>query len=83
MNFKKNIKWIIAVAVVFIVVMAVIGSKKGKSAIQVTAEKIEKKTIVEVIPANGKIKPVVEVKISPDVSGEIIELNYKEGEYIK
>ncbi|MHC1779236.1 MAG: efflux RND transporter periplasmic adaptor subunit [Bacteroidales bacterium] len=83
MNFKKNIKWIIAVAVLFIVVMAVIGSKKGKSAIQVTAEKIEKKTIVEVIPANGKIKPVVEVKISPDVSGEIIELNYKEGEYIK
>lgn len=83
MNFKKNIKWIIAVAVVFIVVMAVIGSKKGKSGIQVTAEKIEKKTIVEVIPANGKIKPVVEVKISPDVSGEIIELNYKEGEYIK
>ncbi len=83
MNFKKNIKWIIAVAVLFIVVMAVIGSKKGKSAISVTAQKIEKKTIVEVIPANGKIKPVVEVKISPDVSGEIIELNYKEGEYIK
>ncbi len=83
MNFKKNIKWIIAVAVVFIIVMAVIGSKKGKSAIQVTAEKIEKRSIVEVIPANGKIKPVVEVKISPDVSGEIIELNYKEGEYIK
>jgi HlyD family secretion protein len=48
-----------------------------------TAQKIEKKTIIEVIPANGKIKPVVEVKISPDVSGEIIELNYKEGDYIK
>ena len=35
------------------------------------------------IPANGKIKPVLEVKISPDVSGEIVELNFKEGDRIK
>ncbi|MDP3452805.1 MAG: efflux RND transporter periplasmic adaptor subunit [Bacteroidales bacterium] len=83
MSFKKNIKWIIAAAVVIIVVLAVIGSKKGKNAIPVTAEIITKKSIVEVIPANGKIKPVVEVKISPDVSGEIIELHFKEGDYIK
>ncbi len=83
MSFKKNIKWIIAAAVVIIVVLAVIGSKKGKSALPVTSEIITRKSIVEVIPANGKIKPVVEVKISPDVSGEIIELHFKEGDYIK
>jgi HlyD family secretion protein len=83
MNFKKNIKWIIAVALVVIVVLAVIGSKNNKSAIQVTTEKIGRNSIIEVIPANGKIKPVVEVKISPDVSGEIIELHFKEGDYIR
>ncbi len=83
MKFKKNIKWIIAVALVVIVVLAVIGSKKNKSAIQVTTEKIGRGDIIEVIPANGKIKPVVEVKISPDVSGEIIELHFKEGDYIR
>jgi HlyD family secretion protein len=83
MNFKKNIKWIIAVVLVVIVVLAVIGSKNNKSAIQVTTEKIGKSSIIEVIPANGKIKPVVEVKISPDVSGEIIELHFKEGDYIR
>lgn len=82
MKFKKNIKWIIAVALVVIVVLAVIGSKNSKSAIQVTTEKIGRSNIIEVIPANGKIKPVVEVKISPDVSGEIIELHFKEGDYI-
>ena len=83
MNFKKNIKWIIAVALILIVILAVIGSKNKKSAISVTTEKIGTNNIIEVIPANGKIKPVVEVKISPDVSGEIIELHFKEGDYIK
>lgn len=38
--------------------------------------------IVEKIPANGKIRPVTEVKISPDVSGEIIELNVEEGDRV-
>ncbi len=83
MSIKKNIKWIIAVAVVLIIVLAYMGSRKDKNVTTVTTEKISGKTIIEVIPANGKIKPVVEVKISPDVSGEIVELNFKEGDYIK
>jgi HlyD family secretion protein len=80
---KKNIKWIIAIAFVLIVVLAFYGNSKKKNVTTVTAEKITRKTIVETIPANGKIKPVVEVKISPDVSGEIVELNFKEGDHIK
>ena len=83
MSIKKNIKWIIAVAVVLIIVLAYMGSRKDKNVTTVKTEKISGKTIIEVIPANGKIKPVVEVKISPDVSGEIVELNFKEGDYIK
>ncbi|MFA6335693.1 MAG: efflux RND transporter periplasmic adaptor subunit [Bacteroidales bacterium] len=83
MNIKKNIKWILLFAVVLIVVMIIYGSKNKKDAITVTTETVSKRTITEVIPANGKIKPVVEVKISPDVSGEIVELNFKEGDPIK
>jgi HlyD family secretion protein len=40
-------------------------------------------TITESVPANGKIQPEVEVKISPDVSGEITELNIQEGDWVE
>jgi len=83
MNIKKNIKWILLFAIVVIIGLIIYGSKNKKNSISVTTETVSKKTITEVIPANGKIKPVVEVKISPDVSGEIIELNFKEGDPIK
>ncbi|MFA6757740.1 MAG: efflux RND transporter periplasmic adaptor subunit [Bacteroidales bacterium] len=79
---NKKLIWIIVIAVLLVIVLAWYGSTKEKAAITVTAQEITGKTIVEVIPANGKIKPVIEVKISPDVSGEIIELNFKEGDQI-
>lgn len=79
---NKKLIWIIVIAVLLVIVLAWYGSTKEKTAITVTAQEITGKTIVEVIPANGKIKPVIEVKISPDVSGEIIELNFKEGDQI-
>lgn len=80
---KKSFKWIIAAAVLIIAVLIIFCTKNKNKAIEVTSEVISKKTITEVIPANGKIRPVVEVKISPDVSGEIIDLNFKEGDLIK
>ncbi len=80
---KKSFKWIIAAAVVIIAILIIFGTKNKNKPIEVTSEVISKKTITEVIPANGKIRPVVEVKISPDVSGEIIDLNFKEGDLIK
>jgi len=80
---KKSFKWIIAAAVLIIAVLIIFGTKNKNKAIEVTSEVISKKTITEVIPANGKIRPVVEVKISPDVSGEIIDLNFKEGDLVK
>jgi hypothetical protein len=46
-------------------------------------QKVESKTITEFITANGKIQPETEVKISPDVSGEIIELYVAEGDQVK
>ncbi len=83
MKLKKNIKWIIAIIVAIIIILAYFGSKNKKGLISVMTQKVERREIVEFIPANGKIKPVTEVKISPDVSGEIVELNFKEGDYIK
>ncbi|MCL2728089.1 MAG: efflux RND transporter periplasmic adaptor subunit, partial [Bacteroidales bacterium] len=56
---------------------------KEEKGITITTTKPIYKTITEVIPANGKIQPVVEVKISSDVSGEIIELNVKEGDIVR
>lgn len=46
-------------------------------------EKAQKRTIIEIVSANGKVQPVNEVKISPDVSGEITDLYIKEGQEIK
>lgn len=80
---KKSFKWIIGAAVIIIVVLVIFGRKNSNKGVEVTTQIVAKGTITEVIPANGKIKPVVEVKISPDVSGEIVELNFKEGDNIK
>ncbi len=75
--------WIIIGAVVLIGVLIIIGKNNKEEALAITAEQPTRKTITESIPANGKIQPVVEVKISPDVSGEIVELNVKEGDHVK
>jgi len=58
----------------------VFGKDEG---IKVTAEKAQKRTITEIVNASGKIYPEIEVKISPDISGEITELNVKEGDSVK
>lgn len=80
---KKPILWIIIAAVVLIVVLVVVGKSRSGKGVEVTVTSPVTKDITEIIPANGKIQPVVEVKISPDVSGEIIVLNVKEGDQVK
>src|SRR5690606_40959145 len=47
-------------------------SCKSDSGLKVVVEKAEKRTIVETVPATGQIYPEVEVKISPDISGEVV-----------
>jgi len=75
------------VAIVVIVIVLVIGKKQGwigqEYQEKVLAEKVQLRTITESITANGKIKPKVEIKISSDVSGEILELLVEEGEEVK
>jgi HlyD family secretion protein len=81
---KKNklLRWLVIIVVAFIV-FAIIGKKAGwiggEDKKQVAVEKVATRTIFETVSASGKIQPEVEVKISPDVSGEIVELAVKEG----
>jgi HlyD family secretion protein len=83
MKNNKILKILLPIVIVLIL-FAVIGKKAGwfgkAMTIKVAVESAEKRTIVETITANGKIQPEKEVKISPDVSGEIVELTIKEGD---
>ena len=55
----------------------------GDRGLQVEAEQAERRTITEVVTAFGRAQPEVEVEISPDVSGEIVELPVKEGDVVQ
>ncbi len=57
--------------------------KKKEPAITVQTDKVTRRTLVETVVANGKIYPVLQVHISPEVSGEITELAVKEGQRVK
>lgn len=55
----------------------------NSGAAEVTSEKVKRSTIIETVSANGKIQPEVQLKISSDVSGEIVELHVKEGQHVE
>lgn len=86
MKTNKILKILLPV-VLLLIIFAVLGKKKGwfgkQLTVKVAVENVEKRTIVETITANGKIHPEKEVKITPDVSGEIVELTVKEGDNVK
>ncbi len=85
MKNKKNVRkfiWIGA-AILLVAILSLVKKGQNNKSINVEVNKVERTSIVETIPANGKIQPVTEVKISPDVSGEIIELNVKEGDKVR
>ena len=65
----------------FIILIGILtGIIKTEDLPKVETEKVERRSITEIVSASGKIQPEVEVKISPDVSGEIVELLIKEGD---
>jgi len=82
MKNKKTVFLIILALIVLLVVLKKTGVIGTDSVIGVNIEKLKKRTIIETISASGKIKPQIEVKISPEVSGEIIEINVKEGQKV-
>jgi len=80
-----NKKVIFALVGLVVILVAVGIYKKGSSseAVKVTSEEVEKRSIVETVSANGKVRPELEVIISPEISGEVIELNVKEGDSVQ
>lgn len=78
-------KWIIGILVIIIVLLVilskagVIGKDEGT---KVTAEKAAVRNITETVTASGKVYPVVEVKITPDISGQIVDLEVAEGDTV-
>jgi HlyD family secretion protein len=86
MNTRKLLTYL-SVAAIVLIIFVLIGKKAGwlgKSVTyEVVTEKASLRNITEIITANGKIQPETEVKISPDVSGEIVELAVNEGDYVK
>ena len=82
---SKTVKWILIGLVVLVAVLGglkyagIFGKKEGT---KVTAEKVQRRVITEIVNASGKIYPVIEVKVSPDISGEITELTVREGDSV-
>lgn len=79
----KKLYWIIGLCIALLLSVILYKSLKGESEIQVITEKAITRDIIETVSANGKIQPETELKITSDVSGEIVELFIKEGEQVK
>ena len=84
---SRRILLILGIIIVVLLVVLVIGKNQGlfgsEGLTKVAVEKGITREIVEIITANGKIQPETEVIISPDVSGEIVELVVKEGDVVE
>ncbi len=79
---KKQIIFGSVGLIVLCIVASIIWNKREKP-IPVTTEKAIRKTIVQTVSATGKVQPETEVKISPEVAGEIIELPVEDGKAVK
>jgi HlyD family secretion protein len=81
---KKKMWIIIAVlAVVAAIVVAALIKGKNNEGTKVATEKVINRTIIQTVSSNGKIQPEKDIKISPYISGEVVELYVKEGDPVK
>ena len=79
---KRNI--LIALGgLILVSILIYIGKNRSRGELEVNLGKVENRTIISTVSANGKIRPEAEVKISADVSGEITELYIEEGDTVK
>ena len=83
---SNKIFWILSIGLVLVLVV-VIGAKQAgligqPKTLKVQLADASKQTIVEKVTASGVVQPVIELRLSPDVAGEIIELNVEEGDFV-
>ncbi len=79
---KKRTRWIVAGLVLLLVLAFIVVKRSGNNDTKVAVEKAALHTITETVTASGKIYPETEVKIAPEVSGEITLLNVAEGDSV-
>ncbi len=84
----KKILWIVGIILGVFMIGGFIGTRMGwigggSNAKQVETDQADRRTIVQVVSSSGRIQPEEEVIIRPDVSGEVIELNVREGDYVR
>ncbi len=84
---KKKIRRLLIAGLIILFVFLIIARRTGmiggSDIIKISTELVSERDITEFVSASGKIQPRIEVKISPDVSGEVIELYVKEGDFVK
>lgn len=80
---KKGKFFLLAIIALVAIGAIMSRSKKGEKPIPVTTDKAFRTNITQVVTATGKIQPEIEVKIAPEVSGEIIEMPVKEGQSVR
>jgi HlyD family secretion protein len=87
MKKSNRLWWILGGVVALLVIFLLIAKAQGwigkEKPTEVEFVKVGKSDITETVSASGKIQPEVEVKITPDVPGEIIALYVKEGDSVK
>lgn len=83
---SNKVLYILIGSLVVLVLFAIVGKSAGwigkKKELEVDASKPKKETIIEKVSASGDIQPEVEIRLSPDVSGEIIDLTVEEGDSV-
>src|SRR5205809_3334398 len=80
---KKRLFLLIGLAVVVLLVLGgMVASRKRDKPIPVTTDKAFRKAVTQLVTATGKIQPEVEVKIAPEVSGEIVAIPVREGQIV-
>lgn len=80
---RKLLYLLLGVAIIAVAAIVAVAAKNKDKAILVTTDKAVIKTITQIVNATGKVQPETEVKIAPEVSGEIIELPLREGTAVK
>ncbi|MGN6384749.1 MAG: efflux RND transporter periplasmic adaptor subunit, partial [Verrucomicrobiota bacterium] len=82
---RKRRRWIFILLTIGLLVSAGVywRVKKGEAPIQVQTERVKRRDITELVVANGRIQPVLQVVINPEVSGEIIDLPVREGQFVQ
>jgi len=83
---QSHALWYVLGGIVLVVLIGIgiyIKKKNSAGLVTVTTEKAVVKTLTQIVSATGKVQPEVEVKIAPEVSGEITQLQFREGDVVK